>query len=207
VGAANGVATGRLAHVNGVADVVNDGLANSRKAIILVNEAGSTWYVYHPELTAGKLLYFTTSAETTDATISSVTSSGFTVAASLPTGTYRWISMAESEGFLKLTKTVGNGAADGFSDYAALQPAALFQKPINGVGNWSLFDNARDKQNIASGWLIPNTTSGESTLAAFDLNSNGVKCRYAGGSDINTAATIYAQILIAAFPFRYANAR
>jgi len=62
VSAANGIATGRLTHTSGVADVVSDGLSNTRKAIILKNEATGNWFFYHPDLTAGKLLYINLTA-------------------------------------------------------------------------------------------------------------------------------------------------
>ncbi len=207
VAAANGIATGRLSHVNGVADVVTDGLANSRKMVILVNEAGSNWFVYHPDLTAGKLLYLNlTNAETVDTTISSVTSTGFTVAAALATGTYRWIVFSEVEGFLKLWKYIANGTTDNAYVQNGLSVAAAMIKNIGAATNWALHDNARNQSNPSNSALHPNTTAGNDVgNSLLDLDSNGFKVRAVDGS-VGTNAVGYVGISIGQ-AFRYANAR
>ena len=214
VSAANGVATGRLVHVNGVADTVIDGLAHGRKMILLKNEASGTCYVHHPELTSGKLLYLdTTAAETTDATISAVTASGFTVAAALASGTYRWVALAETEGFLKLFKYTGNASADGPSVYFGLSPAMLFVKNTSAGKIWLDLDSARRSYNLNDLKLSPGTTDpengggmGGAGINAADLVSNGIKIRN-NASEINQSSLIHVGIAFAAFPFRYANAR
>lgn len=208
VSAANGIATGRLTHANGVADVVTDGLANSRKVVMLRNEAGSNWFVYHPDLTAGKLLYLNlTNAETTDATISSVTSSGFTAAAALASGTYRWVSFAEVDGFLKLWKYTGNGSVDGpFHNDGLSAAATWFKDADTGTNNWHAHDIARDTYNQSNANLIINLSNAESSQHGMDLISAGVKLRSSdSGSNLSTAK--HAGVSFAAFPFRYANAR
>lgn len=207
VSAANGVATGRLAHTNGAANVVADGLSNVRKLIILVSEAGSNWYVYHPDLTAGKLLYLnTTAAETTDATISSVTASGFTVAAALPTGTYRWIAIAETEGFFDLGKTIGNGIAAGSLLNSGCLPAlALIKNSIGNTVNWMSYDNAMNANN-PSWYLSPSLPNVEGGDVLADLTSCGIKMRSAH-QNINQNAGIYVTAVFAAASIRYANAR
>jgi len=210
VAAANGVAMGRLAHVNGVADVVTDGLGNARKLVILRNESGGSWYVYHPDLTAGKLLYLEQSgAEATDSSISTITASGFTVAAALPSGTYRWISIAETAGLCKLGKHNGNGSNDGPFDPADFLPAfSLFKS--NAVGSyWATLDNARAQYNVVSQSMWMNRTDGDqSNIPAADHVSNGVKLRSGASADnANYSGYVTWFLLFAAFPFRYANAR
>jgi len=209
VSALNGVATGRLIHTTGVADTVSDGLGSIRKAIILVSEAGSNWFFYHPELTAGKLLYLnSTSPETTDPTIGSVTASGFTVAASIPTGTYRWIAIEEIEGFTKLGKYAGNSSTDGPSNYCLESPAFNAVKVISGYTNdWINWDSAREKANVQNSGLFFNSNAPESVAASeqIDALGNGFKLR-SSSSRVNLGG-MYVYLSIAAFPFRYANAR
>lgn len=209
VSAQNGVATGRLVHTNGVADTLVDGLANSRKAIILVNEAGSNWYFYHPDLTAGKLLYLnSTAAETADATIGSVTASGFTVAAALASGTYRWIAIAETDGFFKLFKHQGNASTDGPFDALGLSANLIAAKIASASGaDWVVLDQARNQYNVMNTVVRFNTTAADdSSNPRLDADSNGIKMRGGAGVEPNTSGS-YVGFAFAAFPFRYANAR
>lgn len=215
VAAANGVATGRLVHVNGVADVVADGLGKSRKMVILKNEGTGSWYVYHPDLTAGKLLYLEQNVgETVDATISSVNSSGFTVAAALASGTYRWISIAEIDGFIKLGKYAGNGVSDGPFVSEGLCPVFSLTKSPSAAGanyEWYVFDSKRDVDNVITGSdLEMNSTNAEGISKpsyALDYVSNGRKLRSFSEGINYTSGFNYVHLSIAAFPFRYANAR
>jgi len=152
------------------------------------------------------LLYLEQStAETTDATISAVTTSGFTVAAALASGTYRWIALAEIEGFLKLFRYAPNNSTEG--TYARLGLSAaflLFKRSITG-GDGLVFDSVRNSYNINNTKLIINTTAGDATLAALDTVSGGLKMRVSG-QDPNATGT-QVGISLGAFPFRYANAR
>lgn len=203
----NGIASGRLVHTSGAADVVVDGLSNARKMVMLRNEAGGNWFVYHPDLTAGKLLYLNLqNAETTDASISAVTSSGFTVAAALASGTYRWISFAEVEGFLKLWKYIANGSADGPFHNDGLAPVASWWRDADtGTNNWHTHDTARDPYNQSNRNLIFNLSDAESSQHGMDLNSNGAKLRNSSsGSNLSGAKHIGVSF---GQPFRYANAR
>lgn len=205
--AANGIATGRLVHVNGVADVVVDGLSNSRKMVMLRSEAGGNWFVYHPELTAGKLLYLNLqNAETTDASISAVTASGFTVAAALASGTYRWISFAEVEGFLKLWKYVANGSSDGPFHNDGLAPVATWWRDADtGTNNWHAHDTARDPYNQSNANLVINLSDVESSQHGIDMTSSGIKLRTStSGSNLSGAKHVGISF---GQPFRYANAR
>lgn len=208
VAAANGIATGRLTHTNGTPSVVTDDLANTRKAIILKNEATGVWYFYHPDLTAGKLVYLEqTTAETTDATISAVTASGFTVAAALASGTYRWIALAEASGCLSVRTYAANANADGPFDNGD-SPAFVMARNVSIVAAWRVFDQARSTTNVVDKSLVLNSTSGEATEAHFDLVSNGAKVRVGGSSGTNgIAGNKVITLKFAAFPFRYANAR
>lgn len=208
VSAENGVATGRLTHVSGTVDTVVDGLSSARKMVILKNEAAGTWYVYHPALTVGKLLYLEqTAGETTDATINTVTASGFTVAAALASGTYRWIALADTDGLLKIGKHTGNASTDGPFDHTGMAPGIFLCKLIANAGAfWTVNDIARSKANPSSETLLPCTTGAEGSGAAVDLLSNGAKVRTVSGN-YNDSGGSYLYAAFAAFPFRYANAR
>ena len=206
VAAANGVAMGRLVHTNGVADTVADGLGNTRKAVILKNEATGTWYFYHPDLTAGKLLYLEqATAETTDATLGTVLSNSFVVAAALASGTYRWIAFADLEGFLKLFKYTANNSPDGTCPPQGLTAAFTFLKRSSIGGSGKVYDLARSPSNVVSLGLALDSTAGNVSVAALDINSGNLKLRISG-QDPNATGTEIG-VSFGAFPFRYANAR
>lgn len=208
VAAANGIATGRLTHVSGAADVVADGLATARKVVILKNEASGSWYVYHPDLTPGKLLYLEqVAAETADSSIGSVTASGFTVAAALPSGTYRWIALAEISGFLRLGKYTGNSSADGPAASCGLAPALTLTKVIaGGTSSWGCIDSARDTYNVSGSSLSLDRNIAEAAGTNYlDQLSNGFKLRqYTYNANTSGTTMVYVAIGQA---FRYANAR
>lgn len=211
VGVTYGVATGRLSHVNGAADVVADGLATARKMVILVNEAGSNWYVYHPDLTAGKLMYLNlTSIETADTTISAVGTSGFTVAAALPTGTYRWIALAERAGLIKLGKYIGNGLADGPTAWFGLRPLLSITKCADtlNTSNWDVHDGRRSVYNASQLVLQANSSGAEINNVGHSLDfvGYGLKVRTTS-NEYNESTKPYICVEFAEFPFKYANAR
>lgn len=217
-----GVATGTFVHVNGVADTITDALGQIRKMILLKREdATSDWLVYHPDLTAGKLLYLNlTSAETVDASISTVLSNGFVAAAALASGTYRWIALAEAEGFLKCVKWVANESPDGPFSADGFMPQLMICKPSNLTGaysGWMLVDGLRMPYNAINPAAVanqPNTTAAEGTReggswqsSGLDFFSNGIKIRNNNGEMNGTISDTIVGVTIAAFPFRYANAR
>lgn len=212
VGAGNGIATGRLTHVNGVADVIADDLGKSRKVVILKNEATGNWFFYHPDLTAGYLLYMNLQqVETSDATISAVNSSGFTVAAALASGTYRWIAIAETSGLIKLGSYIDNASADGPFGIGDSPAFAFFKYKSAGTCDWMTYDTARSPGNVMAASLRLNSTAAEGTRNDLDSLSNGLKVRstIATSDSINFtgAGGTHVYVSFAAFPFRYANAR
>lgn len=207
VGPARGVATGTVVHINGVLDTITDGLGQVRKMILLKREdSTSDWMVYHPDLTAGKLLYLNlTNGETTDASISTVLSSSFVAAAALPTGTYRWIALAEAEGFLKLSKHTGNGLSDGPLTAYGFTPAFAPIKRIDAAAEWWVRDSVRGPFNENTPCLNLGGTEAEFGSGA-DFVAHGQKLR-SNDPHFNATGGIYIHVDFAAFPFRYANAR
>lgn len=212
VSAQNGIATGRLVHTNGVVSVVTDGLANSRKTILLKNEATGSWFWYHPNLTAGKLLYLddALTGETTDNTINTVTASGFSVAASLASGIYRWIALADTPGFLSLGGYTTNGVADGpFMNMGVLPKMAFFR--LKAASDLPILDTARNAGNLTNSVLYLDGTELEVSAATInngDIVSNGFKSRCATSvpEDINYQTGFGAIYVAFGQPFRYANA-
>lgn len=210
VSALSGVATGRLTHVNGVADTVTDGLGSSRKAVFLKNESTGSWYFYHPDLTAGKLLYLEqTAGETTDATLSSISANSFVVAAALASGTYRWLAIVEIPGLIRISKFVGNGLADGAFAFADM-PQMMLIKGTSSATNSLMIDAVRNPNNPGTLGSQPNGANSEAADSvsglSFDLVSNGLKCRGTRG-DLNGTGIVFPFISFSAFTFRYANAR
>jgi hypothetical protein len=203
---AYGMATGTVSHVNGVADTINDGLSNSRKTIILKNEASGTWYLYHPDLTAGKLIYLNEyTVEATNASISTVLSGSFVVAAALATGTYRWVSLAETSGFLALFKYTGNGSTDGPNINNALSASLLLMKAISIGDHATLIDSVRSPYNVAGSLIYLNLTNAESTgNTSIDMLGGSIKHR-STASQLNTLSATYIGIAFAEHPFGGAN--
>lgn len=135
VGAAYGVATGQVVHVNGAPTVVNDNLNSTRRAILLFRaDAGGPHPMYHPDLTAGSLLYLNGNAAEAAATdITSIGANSFAVGAGMPSGTYRWLSLADGFGHISLGIFDGNTSADGPTIETEGEPAFLHVKCKNGV--------------------------------------------------------------------------
>lgn len=211
IGANYGTATGTFAHVNGTPSVVNDGLSNARKMVVLHRESagGGNFYCYHPDLAAGKLMYLnSTAGETADSSINTVTASGFTVDGSLPSGTYRWLSLAEVEGLTKIGKYSGNGNADGtFINFGASPALELNKDPMpGGNGSWFTMATKLHGPNVETNTFFMNSTTNNASGYLRDSVSNGRKHRFAAGSP-NGAGRDYVYLVIGAFPFRYANAR
>lgn len=211
IGAGFGTATGTFNHTNLTPSVINDGLSSTRKVVILHRESagGGNFYVYHPDLAAGKLLYLnTTAAETTDASINTVTAGGFTAAAALPSGTYRWLSIEEKDGLTKFGKYTGVATFPFLN--CNNRPAMALFKRMGSAGQWPIFDAARDTSNPTKSRVFANLSNAETDGLvggeAVDFYSNGMR-PITTGSDINVAANDYAYIEFSAFPFRYANAR
>lgn len=210
VGVQYGVTTGTFAHVTGANTVITDGLANSRKMVVLKRmDAAGDWITYHPDLTAGKLLYMNTvAAETADASISAITATGFTVASALPSGTYRWIAIEDGKA-AKLGRYTGNASTEGPFYPAGGLPTLCLDKNISQTGNWNVRDTCRNPGNVAGASTYLNLSSAEDSANANvqeDIVSNGVKVRHYA-SPYNVSGNGYVYLLLGIQPYRYTNAR
>jgi hypothetical protein len=211
VGAGYGVVTTEVAHVNGTPTTVAHGLGTNRIMAVgkIVNIAGD-WYVWHPELAANQYLLLNSTAAAAAGPKITVDAASVILDASLPSGTYRIIAMAEtSSGCVKLGKYTGNGAADGPFFYAGARPAAVLVKRTELAGNnWLVLDERRAGYNVTDSTLEMDTANAETLLStnALDLVSNGAKIRGAGAG-VNASGGTYIYVALAEAPLKYANAR
>ena len=80
----------------------------------------------------------------------------------------------------------------------------LFLKNADDTDNWSMYDTARDDDNVVRQYLIPNDTQTEGGTDTVDFVSNGFKIRNSGAY-INTNNETYFYWAIADSPIKYAN--
>lgn len=211
IDATYGTAAGSVSHTSGADTTVTHGVGvSARQLIMLFPRAGGTSVkVYHPDLTSGKLLDLcTTAAETTLATIKTVTSTSFKIDTGTATGTYDYLVISELDGFFKLFKRTGNGSSDGVTDFFGLRPAFECFKRMDAAGDhWNGFDSSRAGYNATNYLFYLNTNGVEDTTAGrSDLLSSGTKMRDTN-SGTNGAGAIYAGFAWAEAPFTTANAR
>ncbi|MEW6595640.1 MAG: SPRY domain-containing protein [Thermodesulfobacteriota bacterium] len=210
VGAAYGVFTTEVAHVNGTPTNVAHGLGTNRLMAIgkIVNTTGD-WPVWHPELAANQYLLLNSTAAAADGPKITVDTTNVILAASLPSGTYRVIAIAETSGCIKMGKHTGIGAADGPFVYAGGCPSAELIKRTDIAGNsWLVLDERRPGYNVTNSTLEMDTANAETLLSAnaLDLVSNGSKIRDTGAG-VNASGGTYIYVAIAAAPLKYANAK
>lgn len=126
--------------------------------------------------------------------------------------TYVAYCWAEIEGFSKFGSYVGNGNADGPFVYCGFKPAWLLVKNASTAGNnWVIIDSSRESTNPTFRRLQPNVSDVEvsdtTTIAKFDLLSNGFKSVGGDGSLVNTSGNTYIFAAFAESPFTTANAK
>jgi hypothetical protein len=206
IGAAYGVVTGEIAHVNGAATTITDNLGTTRKAVILRRvDAGGAWPFSHPALTAGSLLYLNTNAGEAAATdITSITSNSVQIGAGQPTGSYRYLILSEASGLISLEEYGGNGSADGPSPDDGFAAAMMFWKRADSAGDYYLSDDARDAVNPRTQMIGFNSTgiSSSAPSRAVDFLASGTKQRGSPvQTDANTSGARYVRVAFAASVF------
>jgi len=192
IGAAYGVTTTQIAHVNGVATNWAHGLGSANKTVWAKMESGvgGDFFYYHPFLTAGSLLSFNlTSGEYVSSSIS-VDATNVTLASSLPTGTYRIVAKSEVTGCRAFGRVIGNASADGPVAYAGFKPLRFWSKNRDTTGNWYCFDGVRNPTNVGTSMLKLEGTDAASIGTYFDRLATGLKIRNADGSDNGSGNSI-----------------
>lgn len=190
IGAAYGTFATEVAHVNGVATNVAHGLGSARKVALAKRSVGGVgnWFVSHPDAAAGKLLYLNnTNGETTDASIT-VDATNVTLAAALPSGTYRVMVLAETTGLISLLKYRGNGVSDGANPYFAQRAGFFVVKRLNPGGAWRCVDAATFPTNPVTGSLALESTAIYTSDASIDRLASGMKAREGAGFGFNDSA-------------------
>ena len=115
-------------------------------------------------------------------------------------GGYVAYVFAEKKGYSKFASYTGNGNADGTFVYTGFKPAFILQKNASATGNWILYDNKRDVDNVADKILIPNSSSAEATACDVDLLSNGFKFRAVNDASSNKSGNTYIYMAFAEEP-------
>ncbi len=117
---------------------------------------------------------------------------------------------APVEGYSAMGSYTGNGSTDGPFVYTGFKVAWLMVKNTTTSGEtWTIYDAARDPQNLATNRLQPNSSDAETSGTAArdkDFLSNGFKVR-GGSGEQNTSGDNYVYLAFAENPFKTARAR
>lgn len=165
----------------------------------LLTGSGS-WYVWHKDLTAGKLLYLEQTAA--EATLGHITVSGTTVTledAVIADGdyiVYAWAHDTNSRGVVQCGSYTGNGSATGPEIDLGWRPQYLMVKrSTGGTANWYLYDNQRSPANPRNKALYPDSSSSETTPFDVDFLINGFQPK-STSVDINASGSTYIYLAI-----------
>ena len=122
--------------------------------------------------------------------------------------TYVAYCFSEVAGYSKFGSYVGNGSADGPFVYCGFRPRYVMGKSTSAVGEWRIFDTARDSFNAAQSELFANLSNAETTNVAYstDILSNGFKPRNTN-TGLNDAGVTYIFMAFAEAPFKNSLAR
>ena len=188
------------------------GLGVTPGMIIFKNrEATSQWFTWHKDLTnlvTGRLSLERTDAEEfgTASWGAGVTSTLFGLSVGMLTvanNDYVAYCFAEKQGYSKMSKYVGNGAASGPFVYTGFKPAFVMVKGIGSTSEWQIYDNKRPGYNFPNYNLSPNNATAEYQGASYhnmDILSNGFKVLLTDVA-INKAGDSYIYMAFAENPF------
>jgi hypothetical protein len=199
----------------GVNATVGHGLGVTLSLLIVKNRDFSyNWRVWHKQLSSTEVLWLNTTdavqtGQTTmwNSTLPSSTVFSLGTNGGVNTSSEKFVAYCFSAvaGYSAFGSYTGNGSADGPFVYTGFRPAFVLIKST-GVENWFTFDNARPGYNPNNNYLLPNSSSAESSVSDLDLLSNGFKWRSAS-SALNANGTTYIYAAFAEQPFSLARAR
>ena len=188
------------------------GLGVAPKMVIVKERSpgGNNWMVGHDSLGWTKYIALdTTAAAVTSSTRWNNTAPSSTVVTlgndggiNANTATYVAYCFAEIPGYSSFGSYTGNASADGTFIYTGFKPSFVLMKKYSGTGQWILYDDARDSDNVVNKRIYPNTSGVEDPHATndhVDFLSNGFKQRSAG-TYINSAGS-YIYMAFAENPF------
>ena len=193
---------------------------NSGPEMMIVKDRDNAynWYVYHNSTGSNLRLegLNTTSAATTQTDSNQFVPTSSVIAipsfASQNTSGADMLCYAfhEVEGFSKVFSYTGNGSSDGPFINLNFKPAWVMVKCSSNstFGDWHIFDNQRDIDNLVENRLEANTSDAEAVASGYylgDFLSNGIKIRNSS-SHINGSGATHIGIAFAENPFKYSNA-
>lgn len=193
---------------------VGHGLGVAPAMIITKARAAvSYWNIYHQSLGNTKYIQLESTAAATTASgrwnNTSPTSSVFTMGVDFGgIGTMVAYCFSEIAGYSKFGSYTGNGSTDGTFVYTGFRPRFILLKNSSSAADWVTFDTSRDTYNLATKYLVPNTSGAEATGASvqLDILSNGFKIRGTWvGMNASGNTIIYAAFCES--PFNYSLAR
>lgn len=202
----------------GSAATVGHGLGVAPRFIITKRRdssaSGGNWYCYHTSLgTSLTLVLNGTNAQISTAnSYQSVSSSNYGIGTNgdmnTSSGTFVAYCWSEVAGFSKFGSYTGNGSADGPFVFTGFRPKFVMIKQTSGLSDWWIWDTARQTFNQINAPLYPNTSSAESSNAAFnfDILSNGFKMRSTNPT-VNGNGLNYIYMAFAENPTKYALGR
>ena len=186
------------------------GLGATPKFIIIKpRSAAGYWCVTNPRFASvsdPNILYLQiTAAEADDTNINGTTAPSSTVfgvddynAVNTDGRTHIAYCFTPIKGYSSMSTYTGNGNADGPFIYTGFKPAWVMVKKSAG-GNWVIFDNKRDVDNVLIHRLHPNTTAGDNTSRNYiDFYSNGFKT--GSGSGLNGSGETFIYMAFAENP-------
>jgi len=181
-----------------------------------VRNVADSWTVYHDGITnpTDNWLTLNSTAAAGGSTLSFSTSSttfgvrGTRVLASGTSGDLVAYCYAPVENYSAFGSYTGNGSSDGPFVYTGHRSRWILIKSTSTVGQWGLWDTARNTFNVTDTRLIANLSNAELTnpAVAIDVLSNGFKLKNSD-SDSNQNGATYIYAAFAENPFKYARAR
>ena len=158
--------------------------------IIKPRDQTDNWRVYHKGVDSSAEDYHLqlneNGARSDNATMfndTAPTSSVFTVGTNSgingDSNTFIAYVFSEKQGFSKFTNYKGNGNADGPFIWTGFRPALVVTKKSSDEGDWIIYDNKRDVDNLVHGRILLNDPAAEYTEDSHGLDflSNGFKIR------------------------------
>jgi hypothetical protein len=201
---------------NGTAGAtIGHGLGAIPQLIIVKRRNGATnWAVYSKAAGGGTVFLSiqTTAAPAADSTYwndtdpsSTVFTVGTVANTNGNTNTYVAYCFANVKGFSRFGSYTGNGGTQNAPFiYTGFKPAWILVKRYDTTGSWYVFDNNSSPFNVATQYLITETTAAEatgtSTTQQMDFLSNGFKLR-SSGNGANASAGTYIYMAFAENPF------
>ena len=192
-----GTAAGSVSHTNGADTTVTHNLGSTNVMIFLFPRSNGGVPVYHPDLTAGHLVYLTgQDTETRDSAIKNVTSNSFDIDTGEATGTYDYLVISKKTGLYDFGAYTGNGSPDGPVLFAGGRTLLVATKRINGyLGNWYILDRVRSPSNVMNKLLYFESANSEHPTGAVDATSPGAKLRGTDSSQ-NTSGSKYIYLTV-----------